>query len=171
MRFRALALGFVAILGVATSAFGIELKKGTPVSLTFDQGLSSKTAHVGDKVMFHVADDVTVGGTVVIKRGARASATISEMQKKGRFGKNAQIKLTINPIKVGSVDVPLQPRQKGNIVGGKRGAQAAGVSGAGLVVLGPLGAAAGYGIVGHEVDIKAGGKLETQVSADVQIGR
>lgn len=147
------------------------LPKGTPVDLAFDQAVSSKTAKAGDRVMLHVMNDVTVGGKTALRRGTKVSATISAVNKKGRFGKNAELKFTINPISSGHAMVTLQPRQKGNAVGGTRGNQAAAVAGGGALVLGPLGLAAGYFVVGKTVNVKPGDKLMTEVSKDVKVGK
>jgi hypothetical protein len=171
MKFSRINASVALCLGLAAASFAaITIPKGMDVDLAFDQALSSKTAKAGDRVMLHVMKDVTVHGKTVIKRGTRVSATISDVDKKGRFGKNARLKFTINPLKVMGSTVTLQPRQKGAIVGGTRGNQAAAVAGGGALVLGPLGLAAGYFVVGKTVNVKVGDKLQTEVARDVRIG-
>jgi hypothetical protein len=157
------------MIALLSSALAAELKKGTPVTLSFDEGFSSRTAHKGDTVRLHVLDDVTVHNRVVIKRGTRVRVTITEVKKSGRFGKNGQIKMSIAPIRVGGVEIPLQPRQKGNMIGGTRGTKAAGAAAAGAFVLGPIGLGAGYFVVGHSVVVKRGDKFDTQVAEDVHL--
>jgi uncharacterized alkaline shock family protein YloU len=157
----------VALAALTVSAFAITLEKGTPVTLAFDEAFSSRHVHAGDQVRLHVVDSVSVDGKVVIRRGTNVTATISDVQKNGRFGKNAQLKLDINPIMWHGKEIPLQPRQKGNMIGGTRGTTAAGAAGAGALVLGPIGLGAGYFVVGKAVNVKVGDKLETQVSTDV----
>jgi hypothetical protein len=163
-----IATGF-ATLALVAAAFGITIPKGTAVPLAFDQALNSKTAHTGDRVRLHVTENVVVNGKTVIKSGTAVNATVTEVHGRGRFGKNAQLKLDIDPVRYKNTMIPLQPRQKGNAIGGSRGTQAAGVAGAGAVVLGPIGLAAGYFVVGKNVNVKPGTKLETQVSADVYV--
>src|SRR4051812_45839498 len=135
MNFRTTLASCVALLALTANAVAMTISKGTAVTLAFDQPLSSKNAHAGDQVRLHVVDDLVVGGKTVIKSGTKVSAVVSEVHGKGRFGKNAQMKLTIDPVMVHGVEVPLQPRQKGNMVGGSRGTQAAGAAGAGALVL------------------------------------
>ncbi len=156
-----------ALVGSAMAAMTVP--KGTAVSLVFDQAVSSKTAHSGDKIMLHVGQDVMVNGKTIIKAGTKASAVVTEVHGRGRFGKNGQLKVSINPIMVNGAAVTLQPRQKGAMVGGTRGAQTAAVSGAGLIVLGPIGLGAGYFVVGKQVNVKVGDPLETEVSKDVRV--
>jgi|SRR5579862_3390947 len=158
-----------AVAALASSGSAGTLEKGTPVTLAFDQALSSRTAHKGDTVRLHVVSDVSVGRTVVIHHGEKVTAVISEVQKNGRFGKNGQLRLDISPLHYGRVEIPLQPRQKGNMIGGSRGTKAAGAAGVGALVLGPLGLGAGYFVVGKSVNVHPGDKIETQVSSDVHI--
>lgn len=169
MNLKTAVLSAVAVFGLAAGALADRLEKGTPVTLAFDDAVNSKHVHSGDTVHLHVYEDVRDGGRVVIRRGTRVTAIITDVQKNGRFGKNAQLKLSINPIRQDGVEIPLQPRQKGNIVGGSKGTEAAGVAGAGAVVLGPVGLAAGYFVVGKSVNVHPGDKLETQVSSDVRL--
>jgi hypothetical protein len=146
------------------------IPRGTPVTLAFDQDLSSKTAKVGDIVMLHVARDVIVNGRVVIQSGTREDAVIASVSGRGKFGKNASIRLALNPVN-GRLDkpVPLQPRTAGSSFKGSRTDHAAEVAGAGLIVLGPIGLVGGLFIPGKEVKIHPGDKLESEVSRDVRI--
>ncbi len=171
MRITKFILALSVLLAMAVSALAVEIPKGTPVMLAFDQRLTSKTAKAGDRVRLHVSDDVIVHGKTVIPQGTRVTAIVNDVKGRGRFGKNAQLKLDIDPIRVGDMRIPVQPRQKGNMVGGSRGTQAAGVAGAGAIVLGPLGLGAGYFVVGKEVNVKPGDHIETQVSEDVETRR
>src|SRR5579863_10119383 len=138
------------------------IPRGTPVTLVFDQDLSSKSAKVGDLVMMHVARDVVVDGHVVIQAGTREDAVIEAVHGRGKFGKNASIRLTLNPVN-GRHDkpMPLQPRSEGSSFKGSRTDHAALAVGAGLVVLGPVGLVSGLFIPGKEVKIHSGDKLES----------
>src|SRR5579859_7911281 len=52
-----------------TSAKGFVLEEQTPVKLRFNRTVSSADAHVGDTVDFEVLQDVTLNGTLVIRKG------------------------------------------------------------------------------------------------------
>jgi len=149
-------------LGLAAAT---EVPKGTDVTLTFQQNLSSKTAKPGDRVHLQVARDVMVGNATVLKAGTPVTGIIERVSKKGVFGKNASIRLTINPVN----GVPLQPREKGHDVKGSRTDHAAEASGAGLILLGPVGLVGGLFIQGKTVNIHPGDKLETEVSRTVDV--
>lgn len=146
------------------------IPRGTAVSLVFDQDLYSKTAKVGDTVMMHVDRDVIVGGRVIIQAGTREDALIAGVSGRGRFGKNASIRLALNPVN-GSRDtmIPLQPRNAGSSFKGSRTDHAALAAGAGLIVLGPIGLVGGLFISGKEVKIKPGDRLESEVARDVRM--
>lgn len=170
MNLRRTILAITALLALTANALAVTLAKGTSVILAFDQGFSSRTAHKGDRIRLHVVNDVSVGRTVVIHQGAAVTLTITEVQKSGRFGKNGQIKMAIDPIRTRGAKIPLQPRQKGNMIGGKMGTEGAGATVGGALILGPIGLGAGYFVVGQSVTVKKGDRFETQVSEDVRIG-
>jgi len=159
----------LAFAPIVASADTITVPKGTDVKLIFDQSLSSKTAEEGQSVKMHVADDLVVDGKTIIKSGTPVTAVIEKVDKRKRFGVNARIRVAINPVKstMGQT-IPLEPRQKGKVVGGKTG-EAAAASGGGALLLGPIGLAGGYFIVGKSVKIDPGDHLVTIVSKDVAI--
>ena len=69
------------------------LKEGTEVSLKLMQSLSSKTATVGDPVDMTLDQDLLVGQTVVVKKGAKALATITNAKKAGMMGRGGELNL------------------------------------------------------------------------------
>jgi hypothetical protein len=150
-----------AALASAILANAAQLTKGTEVNLTFRQGLSSKTAKAGDRVSLIVKNDVLdSAGHVVLRAGTPVRAVIERVDQRDHFGKNARIRIAINPVN----GIDLQPRDKGTVVGGTRSDEAGAISGGAALVLGPLGLAGGYFVVGHSVNIHSGDTLRTIVS-------
>lgn len=142
-------LGLVAL---ATAAHA--QNKGEEVNLRFEQPLSSKTAKAGDKVRFTVVN--TVGK---LKAGTPVTGVIERVDKNDHFGKNARIRLTLNPV----MGVTLAPRDKGKPFYGGQTDKAGIAAGAGALLLGPLGLAGGYFVTGHSVSVKTGDTLRTEV--------
>ena len=142
---------------------------GTEVDLKFDQAVSSKHAKVGDHINLHVASNVVVHGHTVIPAGTRVTGVIATVNKRGRFGKNAKIRIAINPVSVHGAKIALEPRDKGKEFKGSKTDKAAIASGAGLVLLGPIGLAGGYFIAGKPVNIKRGDPLRTEVTRNVVV--
>src|SRR5580692_8226997 len=104
-------LAVVSALFTACVANAERIPRGTQVTLEFDQDLYSKTAKAGDTVMMHVARDVIVDGHVVIQAGTREDALIASVSGRGKFGKNASIRLALNPVRgPGDRQIQLQPR-------------------------------------------------------------
>jgi len=64
---------------------GMLLHDGTPVKLRLNRDLSSADAKVGESVDFEVLEDVKVGDTVVIARGATALATVTEARPRSAW--------------------------------------------------------------------------------------
>jgi hypothetical protein len=56
----------------------VELPEGTLIRVRLEQDLSSATAQIGQQVQLSAADEVKVGGTVVISQGAPATGQVIE---------------------------------------------------------------------------------------------
>lgn len=78
----------------------ILLPAGTPVELSLNRTLSSEDAQKGDEVDFTVVEDVSVNGTLVIKRGAVAMATVTEANKKRRMGRAGKLNVNIDYVEL-----------------------------------------------------------------------
>lgn len=142
------------VLGLLAATAAHAQNKGDAVTLKFVDPVSSKTAKAGDKIRFTVVDAVGK-----IAAGTPVTGVIERVDKKDRFGKNARIRLVLNPVN----GVTLAPRDKGKPFMGSSTDKAAIASGAGALVLGPLGLAGGYFITGKAVNVKAGDTLRTEV--------
>ena len=76
------------------------LHESTPVRMRIGRTISSEDAKVGDTVDFEVLDDVKVGDTLVIARGATAIATVTEAKAKGRMGKAGKLNVNIDYVRL-----------------------------------------------------------------------
>jgi hypothetical protein len=161
---RIILVGVMGIAGLSAYAERIRVPAGTDVELAFAQKVSSKTIKAGDTIRLTVAKNVRVGGRTILRKGQSVTGVVSKVDKRKRFGINAQLRIALNPIRTHGSAIKLEPRQKGDAVGGSRGTQAGAVAAGGAVVLGPIGLLGGYFVVGKEVNIKVGDKLQTQVS-------
>ena len=72
------------------------LRNGTPIHLKLGKTLSSATAHVGDVVDLHVAEEVIVDGLSVIPKGAAAAGLVTEAEPKKRLGHSGKLAFSIN---------------------------------------------------------------------------
>jgi hypothetical protein len=72
------------------------LTDGTPLRLRLNRNLSSADARIGEPVDFEVLEDVMLNGTLVIKRGNTALATVTEAKQKGRMGKAGKLNVNID---------------------------------------------------------------------------
>jgi len=161
-----LAMALTSIL--PAYAESVELKKGTEVKMAFDSSLSSSTAKAGDRVMMHVIDPVTVDGKTVIPEGTKVRGTVKKVDKRKHFGVNANIQLYLDPVKSTSgTQVPLGFKSKHGDL--SRPSTAAGASAGSALLLGPLGLAAGYFVVGKKVTVKPGDKITATVDDDVTV--
>jgi len=85
-----------------TSSKGFVLEDETPVRLRLNRTISSAEAHVGDTVDFEVLDDISVNGTLVIRKGGLAFATVTEAQAKRRMARGGKLDINIDYVKLAS---------------------------------------------------------------------
>jgi len=153
---------------VPAYADSVMLKKGTEVKMAFDQSLSSSTAKAGDRVAMHVIDPVVVDGKTVIPEGAKVRGTVKKVDKRKHFGVNANIQLYLDPVKSASgTEIPLGFKSKSGDL--SRPSTAVGASAGSALLLGPIGLAAGYFVVGKKVTVKPGDKITATVDDDVTV--
>jgi len=163
-----LSLAFSLATLMPASAEQVTLKKGTDVKLAFDSSMSSTTAKPGDHVMLHVTDPVQVDGKTVIAEGAKVRGTVKKVEKRKHFGVNANIQLLLSPVKtVTGKTVPLGFDSKSGDLARPTGAAGASIGAA--AILGPLGLAAGYFVVGKKVNVKPGDKLTADIDQDITL--
>ena len=149
-------------------AAGVTVPAGTKVPLEFAQSLDSRQARPGDRVMLRVHEDVTVNGEKVIAHGARATARVKEVRKPKRFGQKAVIQLY--QLRARAVDG--RRIQLGQYTSGKRfgNTKAVGAEAGGLILLGPIGLAAGAFFKGGHLVIKPGTSIVGVVQHDTLVG-
>ena len=163
-----LSLAFALTSLVPAWAEEINIKKGTDVKLAFDSSLSSNTAKVGDQVVLHVSEPVQVDGKTVIAEGTKVHGTVKKVDKRKHFGVNANIQLYLDPVKsVAGKSIPLGFKSKTGDL--SRPGTAAGSSVGAAALLGPIGLAAGYFVVGKKITVKPGDKLTAEVDQDVAV--
>lgn len=71
------------------------LLDGTPVQLRLTHTISSDSSRVGQEVPFEVVDPVSVGGFVIIPKGAVAIARVIESSHKRSMGRGGKLNLSI----------------------------------------------------------------------------
>jgi len=135
------------------------LKDGTEVKLTFNQDLSSKTARVGDIVEFLLDEDLRAADVVVVRKGARAVGTITQVKKSGTVGRGGELSLQLDYLMARETKVRLR---------GAHGGQGQNKEGAviGLTLV--------FGVVGFlkhgkQLEIKQGTAAKGFVDKDTEV--
>jgi hypothetical protein len=169
----ALFLGIATFTHAATS-----LPAGTPITVTIDQSISSKTAKVGEGVVGTVAHDVIHNGKLVIPKGTHAKLVISSAQASGRLSTPAKLWLRLKSVEVHGKTYAIATSSSGRTMGGKgkrdaafigggagAGALIGGLAGGGKGALIGAGAGAGAGTAGAA----ATGKKEVEFPAETRL--
>ena len=82
----------------------------TPVHMAFAQGVSSKTAEIGDKVLLTLAGDLSVNGVVIAHKGdsATVTITITQVERTGAGGAPGEIDFQADPLRTSLGLMPLR---------------------------------------------------------------
>jgi hypothetical protein len=146
-------------------AFG--LTEDTPVRIKLARTMTSKEARVDDRVDFEVLEDVKVGDTVVIERGAMAIATVTEAHPKRRMGRAGKLHMNIDYVRVASGEkVPLRAVKGGS--GGNHIAVMTGAMVATGIVFFPA-APLFLFMHGKDITIPKGTEITAYVAADTPL--
>jgi hypothetical protein len=133
---------------------------GTPIILQFEQDVSTKEAHKGDEIRLRVYTDVVVGGKTLIRQDAPARGIVENVRKPRSFGRRAELKIRLESVRdVSGRRVALEPYTSGD----RFTAGGVGASGAGLLVLGPVGLVGGAFVKGNHVKISKGTRIQAEV--------
>jgi len=122
----------------------IVVEAGTPIRVTVDQSVSSKTSNPGDHFEASLAAPVIVDGKVVIPSGARARGTVIVAKSAGKFKGNPELSVTLDSITVNGQSYTLKTTSVTE-AGKGRGKRTAIGAGGGAAVGALIGALAGHG--------------------------
>lgn len=88
----------VSLLLIETSALAkrVTLEAGTRVLLRLAQPISSETAQVGQPISFEIIEDIRMGNTLLIQRGALAIGTITQAHSKKIFGRSGNLSFRLD---------------------------------------------------------------------------
>jgi hypothetical protein len=146
-----------AAAGGCNPSKGCLMREGTEVPLKFAAAISSKTAAVGDPVEFVLDDDLKVGETILVPKGAHALASVSNAKKAGMMGKGGELNVQMNYLIAGENRLRIRGTQ------GREGDSKVGTTVALTVLFGPI------GLIKHgkNIDIAAGTPLKAYVDEDI----
>ncbi len=137
------------------------LRAGTEVPLRMEEGLDSnnKTLREGQQVRMSVASDVRAGNMVVIPAGSPAVAEITDLRRKGMWGKSGRIAARVLNVRVGDRLIRLAGTFDDKGVTGTAGVVAA-------IAFVPI---AGFFMTGTSAKIPAGGSVKGFLDEDLAI--
>ena len=101
------------------------LVRGTAVPLVFVSNVSSKTADVGDKISLTLAEDLKAEDVVVVKKGSRSVATVTQVDRPGVMGVPGEVFFQVDYLQAGSA--PIKLRGTAAKQGQDKGSKAAGL--------------------------------------------
>ena len=137
------------------------LRAGTEVPLVMSQSISSndKSLRAGNQIRLQVANSIMLGGAVVIPAGSPATAEITEVRRKGMWGKSGRIEARVLNVRVGDRLIRLSGTFDDKGVTGTAGV-------VGAIVFVPI---AGFFLTGTSASINAGSGVKAFLDEDLRI--
>lgn len=137
------------------------LRAGTEVPLIMAQSISSndKSLRVGNQIRLQTANAVMLGGATVIPAGSPATAEITEVRRKGMWGKSGRIEARVLNVRVGDRLIRLSGTFDDKGVTGTAGV-------VGAIVFVPI---AGFFLTGTSASINAGSGVKAFLDEDLRI--
>jgi hypothetical protein len=98
----------VSGLIIAQASDPVLLARGTEINLQIAQTLTSKHAYLGQRVELKVADDISVGGALLVPKNTRVLGTVTiGKAKEGARNNPHQVALQIDYIRLGDKHIAL----------------------------------------------------------------
>ena len=146
---------------IVAPAAGTVLRAGTEIPLRMEEGLDSndKSLREGQQFRMSVANDVRLGNVVVIPAGSPATGEITDIRRKGMWGKSGRINARVLNVRVGDRLIRVTGNFDDKGVTGTAGVVAA-------IAFVPI---AGFFMTGTSAKIPAGGGIKAFLDEDLQI--
>lgn len=145
------------------------INKDTLVKIKIVSPLSTKSSREGDTVVYQAADDVYVGGVLVIAKGAYGAGKVTKVEPPKNFGRDAELQIsfdTIDGVDGTVVKTFMGDKAKEET---KSLAKAAGATVAGIALLGPIGVVGGAFVHGQDIEIPANTQMFIQARDDTNL--
>ena len=132
------------------------LARGTAVPLVFASDVTSKTAHIGDKISLTVAEDLKSGDVVAVRKGTPSTAVITEVDRPRALGMPGEIYFQADSLQADGTTVRLKGRAA------KEGADKTAKASRLMMTPVPI----GLGVHGGDAEIKQGTPFTAFVEMD-----
>ncbi len=159
----------LAYTGGQFDVVSANITKDTLVKIKTLSTLNSKQSRVGDSVALGVAEDVYIGGVLVLPKGASGTGKVVKVDPSRNFGRDAKIEISfdnIHAVDGSTINTFMGDKAKEET---KSMVKAAGASVAGMIVLGPVGILGGAFVSGKEANIPIGTQMYIQTKEDIEV--
>lgn len=145
------------------------IPKSTLVQIELLTEINSETSKVNDPIRYRVAEDVRVDNRIVIAAGSEGAGRVIAVDTSGRLGQDGRVQVDFGSVSaMDSTQVRLQVAERATEQN-KSLELAAGASLAGVVLLGPIGLAAGYFVRGRAHTVPVGTKFYVEVANETSV--
>ena len=149
----------MASIAQPANAATVKLIEGTPVTICFDEKLSSASNTQGDQFGVSLNDKISLADGVEIQSGYRGKGEVTAAAKRGYMGKAGTLNVRVNYIRIGDTKVYLRANKS------QDGKDALSATVALTILFGPLGLLKR----GHDVEIDSGQEFVAYVDKDAEV--
>lgn len=137
------------------------LRSGTEIPLIMAESINSndKSLRTGKQIRMQTASPIMLGGSVVIPSGSPVTAEVTEVRRKGMWGKSGRIEARVLNVRVGDRLIRLSGTFDDKGVTGTAGVVAA-------VAFVPI---AGFFVTGTSANIPAGSGVKAFLDEDLRV--
>lgn len=145
------------------------IPQGTLVKIELLTEVDSGKSKVNDSVRYRIVEDVRIDNQIAIAAGTEGVGTVISVDTAGRLGQDGLVQVDFGTTRaMDSTPVRLRVDERAT-ERNKSLELAAGASLAGVVLLGPIGLAAGYFVQGRQHVIPVGTQFFVEVAADTRV--
>lgn len=147
----------------------VTIPKGTLVRIELLTEINSERNKPNDVIRYRVVDNVTIDGKIAIPAGAEGEGRVIAVTSAGRLGQDGLVRVdfgTVRAMDSSPVRINLEERATER---NQSLELAAGASLAGIVLLGPIGLAAGYFVQGKQHVVPQGSVFFVEVAEDTEV--
>lgn len=146
-----------------------ELAEGTVIQIALLTKIDSSAMKVGDEVQYVVVNSVVRDNKVLIPAGARGVGRVTDVRPSSRLGRDGHVEVNWGTLRaIDGTEVPVRIGQRAEERTNSL-ELATGAALAGVILLGPIGLAAGALVTGQDDIVPVGTQLFIEVSAPVEI--
>lgn len=147
----------------------ISVPEGMEIHIKIEEEINTADLKAGKLIKYEIPDDIKIDEYLIIPAGTKGDLIVTEFNKAGNFGKDAELKISINDIKtLDASNLSLNLKSSNKESNSKEIAVGVSLLST-IIVSNPVGLVAGYFLKGKDIVIPEGTVMRTQVMTGKEV--